>query len=241
MQMIAKQKIIFMLGVFFVLSIGIYLAQWKWHFFSAMTMQNNSSIKSNAINNPPNYAEKNRFDNSADIRAILAANLFGQAGVIEKGAELVQKTQQPLELHGIVFIPHHPEQAVAVIAKSGAEAKDYKTGDEILPFLPGWKVHTILSNAVKLEHDGILELLELSENLAQAGNAQPPNNPAIQFDNAVPPQDSLPPAPESLPPVPDNSQPLPPPENQVSPQPENAQVSENPPATTSAEAGNTSN
>lgn len=199
MQLTAKRKVIFMLGGLCVLGGAIYAAQWKWHFFPRMRLQNNSPVTTiNPINNPPPFVANNSPNDSGDMRAILAANLFGQEGVAEKEVDdsgVVPKTQLPLELHGIVFIAKHPEQSVALIAQVGAAAKDYKAG-ETIEASAGWKVHSILAESVKIEHDGTVELLELP----QSANAQPTTNPAIQVDGAQPPASDTPP-----PPPPDNS------------------------------------
>ncbi|MEY4768485.1 MAG: hypothetical protein RL637_1124 [Pseudomonadota bacterium] len=106
------------------------------------------------------------------LRTILSAYLFGQESVAKPSTVThaqgeVPKTQQPLELHGIIYVALRPDKAVALIAQTGGMAKDYVKGDE-LP--QGWKVHLILPEAVQIEHDGQIELLELPHSSVKLDN-----------------------------------------------------------------------
>lgn len=218
MQFISKQKFIFIVSGFLVLGTAIYAAPWKWHFWQSKT-QSSQPIEANPMNNSLPEDENEMTNNVIGIKEVLSAHLFGQENM-PSNSDSVPKTQQPLELHGIVFISHHPERAVALIAQAGGEAKDYKTGEEISA-LPGWKVYLISADSVQIEHQGSVELLELPRNVAQFNNPQAATDPATQFDNAQPPQDTVspqPPVPENPPPPQDNPQPPPIQENQPQPQ-----------------------
>jgi type II secretory pathway component PulC len=160
----------------------VYAAQWLWHFLPIKTGSSQSVPVADSspvveptdenqmdsaeaeVSADENVAVNNAaVNNAVGVREVLAAHLFGQEAVAKKAAPVsgaVPKTQQPLELHGIVYIPGHPERAVALIAQAGGLAKDYKTGEFLQP-LPDWKVFLINPNSVQIEHEGTLELLEL--------------------------------------------------------------------------------
>lgn len=185
-----------------MLGAAIYAAQWKWHFWH--DAQSSQPAVVNAMNDTLE-AEQNEGianpDNNS-LKEVLSANLFGAEGVAKTASvEAVPKTAQPLELHGIVFIPHHPEQSVALIAQAGQMAKDYKKGDKVLPEItPGVTVTEISLDVVFIENQGIREKLELPKpDFSQTGNQQPATSPAVQSDNAQA-QDSVEPAENPPPP-----------------------------------------
>jgi type II secretory pathway component PulC len=211
MQFISKKKIIAITGSLLIAGAVIYAAQWKWHFWPLKTAGIESEL--NASVNPPeeeqrvehqmdslengmgaDVDEMNTVNNAVGIKEVLAAHLFGQEAAAKKvpnSADSVRKTQQPLELHGIVYIPHHPEQAVALIAQAGGEAKDYKIGEMLQP-LPGWKVFLINPDSVQIEHEGTVELLELPASKLKLDNPQA----SAQFNGSQ--QSSLPSSPPSI-------------------------------------------
>lgn len=201
MQFIFKKSFLIS-GSVLILAAVIYAAQWKWHFWH--DAQSHQPVIENSIvqmqNPEPNEPVVSPDNNS--IREILSANLFGAEGVAKTAsAEAVPKTVQPLELHGIVFIPHHPQQSVALIAQAGQLGKDYKKGDEISA---GITVAEILPDLVFIDNQGTREKLELAKpDFNPANTPQPATNPAVPFDNAIPPQDSGQPIPDNQP-VPEN-------------------------------------
>jgi hypothetical protein len=204
MQFIFKHKITVLVGGLLVLAAAGYAVQWKWQVWPT-ALQNRPPAEENPL--PEDNileSEDGLPETAAGIREVLSANLFGQANVAKKmlnNSGVVPKTQQPVELHGIVFIPQHPEQAVALIAQAGGVAQNYSVGQEILPFLPGWKVSAISPESVQIEHDGTVELLELTHNTAQSNASPAAANPAAQFDNVQPPLEDLqPPQDEAQPP-----------------------------------------
>lgn len=201
-----------------ILGAVLYAAQWKWHFWQVS--QNNPSIVANTVDGTQKAEQNEEFANpdNNSIREVLSANLFGTEGVAKNAsAEAVPKTAQPLELRGIVFIPHHPEQSVALIAHAGQLAKDYKKGDEVSA---GITVAEILPNLVFLENQGAREKLELPKpDFSQTGNQQPAISSANQFDN-LQTQEGVDPAAENVAPPPGNE---PFAENMPSPQGNNPQ------------------
>jgi hypothetical protein len=234
MQFIFQKKTGFIVSSLLVLAAAVYGAQWKWHFLPINWQKNPMTQESAMDNQAEQMVNEEAFEDAevapdevgSGIREVLSAHLFGQATVTQKitAGGAIPKTQQPLELHGIVFIPNHPERAVALIAQAGGIAQDYKTGEEI-SILPGWKVHLISPTVVQIEHqDGRVESLELAADLAQSSNAaQPAMNPAAQFngqqptqeeidagaENAPIPQEELQPVDEVVEAAPENSTPAP--------------------------------
>lgn len=210
MQFIFEKKIIFIVSFLLVIVAAIYAAQWKWHFWHPSTQSSQPAMASPMQVGDFAESENNQPD-AIGIREVLSAHLFGQENLAKKASsnpEIIPKTQQPLELHGIVFIPNQPERAVALIAQTGGIAKDYLIGDEISS-LPGWKVSLISPTSVQLEHEGTVELLELPSDLAtQSNNPSAAMNPAGQPINPDVPIEDNPAPPESLP----VEEPPPPPE-----------------------------
>lgn len=202
MQIMAKRNVVFILSSLFILGMGGATAQWKWKFLSRLSLHNNVSEITNFENRPPLFSVNHLPDESGNMREILSANLFGQENTAAKAVvdiESVPKTQLPLELQGVVFKASHPEQSVVLIAQVGAAAKDYKAGD-MIDASTGWKVHAILPEAVKIEHEGTIELLELPKNLLQVANGQAVDSAAIQVENTKSAgenmQDEAPPPPQ---------------------------------------------
>jgi type II secretory pathway component PulC len=230
-KFISKQKLMLIGGGLLITGAALYAAQWKWHFWhSASETTQPAVLEENPVSDESLLADENAApDEGNALRDVLAANLFGQEGVVKKatnGSEPAPKTQQPLELHGVLFFPHHPEQAVALIAQAGGMAKKYKTGEEITS-LPGWKVLEILPNSVRIgqeEPGEILPLLAVSP--APFGNGMPNENPANQFNNQLQdnsaPEDNIPPednpAPDANPPVDESIPPQDVPPEAVQPQ-----------------------
>jgi hypothetical protein len=224
MPFISKKNVIIFTGALLIIGAAIYAAQWKWHFWKPAAVATEAAMPADSVPaDEPIAAET--ADNHAGVKAVLSAYLFGRedAGKKPNPTEAVPKTQQPLELHGIVYIAKHPERSVALIAETGKAGKSYKIGDEIEP-LPGWKVFLIAADGVQLEHDGAVELLELSRNFA-AANSQQPGVDGMPADGSVveamPPEENL--QPEQEIPPPETSE-VPPPETAEVPPPENAEA-----------------
>jgi hypothetical protein len=220
MQFILKKKVILILGCLLITGAGIYAAQWKWHFWKPKSVQNSPAAVINPVENAD--AEAAELSNeSAGVREILSAHLFGQEAEAVKQAShdsgSVLKTQQPLELRGIIFIPQHPERTVALIAPAGGAAMPYKTGEELKPALAGWSVSLILPESVRIKQEGMdtEELLELPQNTILLNNPNPvltspvgqANNMSASTEMPVeeqPPPDEIPmqdPALDNAPPV----------------------------------------
>lgn len=263
MQLTSTKKIIFLLASLLAIAAAVYAAQWKWHFWHPGTTQNQDiEVNDSTLNEglEPDIAAPEMPDNNANIREVLSAHLFGQETVTAKAVNsstAVPKTQQPVELHGIVFIPQHPERRLALIAQAGGIAKDYKTGDELMPMLPGWKVHSIAPTSVQIEHEGTVELLELAQKAALLNNPNAVITPASSV-NAMPqdngmtaPTDEIPPVTEEMPqPEEPAAQDTPPPPDEIPafdggsappleglPAPESAPTSAIEPAKTAQELG----
>ncbi len=145
-----------------------------------------SMSQSNSVNEAVDATEAfptTPIDESSDVKTILSAYLFGQetaVNSVKSTSGIVPKTQQALELRGIVYVPQHPERAVALIAQAGGAAKDYLTG-EVLP--QGWTVHLILAEAVQIEHEGTIELLELPNSGVKLDNPNADTSTAISSDD----------------------------------------------------------
>lgn len=196
---------------------GLYAAQWKWQ-----TWQSAAQIAPSALAEPQPVEDAQDSvvqppNNALGVKEVLSAHLFGQQEeaakkVVANPAE-APKTQQPLELHGIVFIPHHPEQAIAIIAQVGGVAKSYKTGDALEP-LPGWMVLEILPDAVRIGQEEPGEILPLSA-MNTTDNAPAAMSPDMSLQNepAPAPEEGMAPVPEEQPPTQDEL--LPPDESQV--------------------------
>jgi type II secretory pathway component PulC len=209
MKLLLNRKLIVIFCSLLAITAAIYAAQWKWHFWKSIPAQTELAVTENSIDSPviedapvieeeiapENMADgSNQFSNQAvGIREVLSAHLFGQ----EKQAKtpnssgVVPKTQQPLELHGIVYLPKHPERSVALIAQAGGVAKDYKVGEELQEILPGWKVFLIASDSVQIEHEGTVERLEVAaSNIAQTSdNLQQTVMPAASAGDATAPNE----------------------------------------------------
>jgi hypothetical protein len=240
-KFISKKKLILIVGGLLITGVAIFAAQWRWHFWHSANENTQSVMSESSVLEDNLLADENALPETGNaLRDVLAANLFGLEGEVKKvvnSAEPVPKTQQPLELHGIFFIPNHPEQTVALIAQAGGEAKKYKTGADI-ESLPGWKVLEILPNSVRIGQEEPGEILPLlAVNPSQMNNASP-MNPMNQFPNEVQdnssPEDNVAAPEESA--VPDNTAPVdesipqdnavPPPGNM--PVPNNAAPTQNP-------------
>jgi type II secretory pathway component PulC len=243
MRYIFKKNFVFIGGSLLILGIAIYIAQWKWHFLhvgqNSASIQNTPSVL--LATDDDNLEAQQPMDASNNhIRDILSANLFGVEGAAKTAsAEAVPKTQQPLELHGIMFIPNHPEQSVALIAQAGQLAKDYKKGDVVSS---GITLAEISQDLVFIENQGAREKLELPKlDFKQTANGQSAMNPDAQFDNAQPALDTVEPAAENLPPMQENmpqvQDTMPPPSPEMA-QPEAAVVQNQPEQSTDPQAVN---
>lgn len=100
-------------------------------------------------------------DESVDVNRIVAAHLFGEAGVEE--APLADEpvdapeTQLSLELRGTIAATD-PEKALAIIAERGGQEKVFSVGDGV----PGGAtLHSVHTDRVILKRAGRLETLRL--------------------------------------------------------------------------------
>jgi general secretion pathway protein C len=146
------------------------LAQWTWQLFTP----------------PPAVAPPGRMavpvDNTAELRTLLAAQLFGQAAAPVSGQfspDRLPLTSLNVELTGIVL---RGADSFALI-RSGAEELAVGIGQEVQP---GTTLHTVYPDRVVLQRAGALELLMLkdSDQSLPAGSvvsAVPPPgaNPAV--------------------------------------------------------------
>lgn len=220
MQLISKKKIILILSGLLITGTAFYAVQWKWHLLKFNALQNSSFSIISSDDTSEYPADK--INESIGVREILSAHLFGQEDgikkVINNNSGSVPKTQQPLELHGIIFILHHPEQTVALIAAVGGAAIPYKVGEELKPILAGWSISLISPESVNIKQNGTEneELLELPITLMVLNNPNPIlTSPTGQSDNMPSPVNM---SPQNLPaepaemeiPIEDPAQGLPP-------------------------------
>ena len=110
---------------------------------------------------------------TVDIAAITNTHLFGTAPVAAGNGANAPQTRMPLVLTGVIAA-NDPRDGLAILGPSSAATKVYAVGDNI----PGGaRLHSVMSDHVLLERDGLLEALTLPHQLA--GNAPPPALSAV--------------------------------------------------------------
>ncbi|MGB5247075.1 MAG: type II secretion system protein GspC [Woeseia sp.] len=108
---------------------------------------------------------------AADVQAIAAAHLFGEANVIDTPAEPVAQAVEDLEetdlsltLKGTIAAALE-DQSIAIIADSRNEEKIYSVGDSVTS---GTTLHAVYLDRVVLNRSGALEVLKLPKDLPQS-------------------------------------------------------------------------
>lgn len=139
-----------------LLSILVYWAQGKWHFLS-YKFHSNPPVMANLRQNPQAGHLNNGIVVNPGMKEILSAHLLGME--ITNTPVVSDAQQEGLELHGIIFSPAHPEQAVALIAARGKLAEAYQVGDSLAAPEEG-TVFLILQDSVQIKRGGVIESLE---------------------------------------------------------------------------------
>jgi general secretion pathway protein C len=111
----------------------------------------------------------------ADVEAIAAAHLFGEAGVEappprETVAEL-EETRLNLSLKGTIAADD-AGQSIAIIADTRNEEKIYGIDDTVVP---GTSLHAVYTDRVVLNRSGVLEVLRLPQDFP--ASSQPVRRP----------------------------------------------------------------
>jgi general secretion pathway protein C len=106
----------------------------------------------------------------ADVQAIAAAHLFGEAKPdeapppVEEALEDVAETQLNLSLKGTIAA-NDPARARAIIASAGRDEKVYAINDTVAP---GTRLHAVYPDRVILNRNGALEALKLPKEFEQS-------------------------------------------------------------------------
>ena len=118
---------------------------------------------------------------SADVQAIAAAHLFGEASSDaaaplprENVAEL-EETRLNLSLKGTIAADNR-DQSIAIIADNRNEEKIYTIDDNIVP---GTTLHAVYTDRVVLNRSGVLEVLRLPQDFPQSSAPVRRSTPAV--------------------------------------------------------------
>ena len=129
------------------------------------------------VSAPPGaVASERRMPNGADVGAIAAAHLFGEAdaddaivATDEPVLEDLPETRVSLVLKGTVA-SRQKDFSVAVISSSGAEDKVYSIDDTVMQ---GVTLHSVYADRVVLDENGTLTNLKLPREFAAASVRAP--------------------------------------------------------------------
>jgi general secretion pathway protein C len=120
---------------------------------------------------------------TVDVAAITGAHLFGAPPIEARPAQDAANAPQsnlPLVLVGIIASDDDPRNGLAILGENAAAAKVYAVGDNV----PGGaKLHSVFSDKVIIDRNGVLESLMLPRAL-QPGTA-PPSTAALQTETPV--------------------------------------------------------
>ena len=108
-----------------------------------------------------------------DVAAITNAHLFGAAPASRENGANAPQTSMPLVLTGIIA-GNDPQSGLAILGQTAQTAKVFAVGDNV----PGGaKLHSVYTDRVVIDRNGVLESLVLPRQVA--GSAPPPSTAVV--------------------------------------------------------------
>ena len=134
-----------------LLLLSYSLAQWSWRLMEPAATPGDQRLAA-------------AVDNSADLRLLTSANLFGQvdltAGQNNLSPATIPLTSLNLVLTGVMM---HGAGGFAIISANSGEATSFSVGDEILA---GATLHAVYPDRALLRRAGLLESMLLKDTVA---------------------------------------------------------------------------